>query len=173
VGNILRRLRRQVTWGRNGSFSLVSQQPLYLSEPAPGRPGTPGIGLQTSERSCSSGNMLRYSSNSGRRWRRGRPAPRLRQSWWTRQGGRLLLGLFLVAAVAGCCSQTPTTLPPPILPPGKPKDMTAELLKLETKWTDTGQRVTMPHHDLRLILSDRSRWRAWARALQAAGRWRK
>lgn len=88
---------------------------------------------------------------------------------------------LLVIALVGCCAPEtiPETLPAPLLPPGRPPSR--NLAALESAWIYSsgpdGQpltlddEVSMPVVDLGDVLQDRAEWRAYAEALEAAGRW--
>lgn len=82
--------------------------------------------------------------------------------------------------LAGCCSSELAVTEPdrPPLPVGRPVERTEDLARRAALWRDSvdlglaGQVVTLPAADLDLLLQDRAEWRAWALALERAGRWR-
>ena len=74
-------------------------------------------------------------------------------------------GFFLAVTLTSCCGSPPLLdAPPPArpLPAGEPADADPELLRLLD--ADRGAA-------LRLALTSRALWRAWARALVEAGAW--
>ena len=81
--------------------------------------------------------------------------------------------LTLTLLVSGCCSPTSLTAPP--LPPGKPKKVTAEKIahELLRHHAPGAQEVTIPTPLLIRIFAHLDEWRAWALALEEAGRWSK
>lgn len=57
---------------------------------------------------------------------------------------------------------------------GRPKDQTTELLAGEEAAVDQPDgTVIVPGWYLELLLAERREWRAWALALERAGRWRR
>lgn len=79
---------------------------------------------------------------------------------------RFLVGFLLAATLTSCCGSPPLLdAPPPArpLPAGEPADVDAELLRLLDADRDGA---------LRLALTSRALWRAWAWALVEAGAWR-
>ena len=75
----------------------------------------------------------------------------------------MILTLTLLAS--GCCSPTARTVPH--LPPGKPSQATAQKIAEEL------QRDGLTPSVFRRVLMHMDEWRAWALALEAAGRWKK
>lgn len=84
----------------------------------------------------------------------------------------LLLVLAVPVSVSGCCSKpqvvrVPADLPLFLAPP----DRTAALVERSSQWADTEDGIVLvPQNDLELILLDRAQWRAYAKALEEAGR---
>lgn len=89
---------------------------------------------------------------------------------------------------AGCCSAPPPPphrVPDPLLPAGKPPDRGPDFaarqelgLWLDSNgpdgWANTlDDQTTLPALDLDDLLADRAEWKAYAEALEAAGRWKK
>lgn len=105
----------------------------------------------------------------------------LRRLWSTPLSTLLLLvALALPASAAGCCSEdlSPATLPHPVLPAGKPDGVLERELRLKNQWGLWLDDVPLPGFtsipsldlfDLHVLVR---RWKAWANALEAAGRWR-
>lgn len=91
----------------------------------------------------------------------------------------LLLFLVIPVSVPGCCSEAlATTLPAPVLPAGKPDGSIDKHLASQNKreiWAfdhPIKGMVVMPIADLMSLLTLKEGWRAWALALEIAGRWR-
>lgn len=127
----------------------------------------------------------------------GRPT---RPSWWSRPSApwlTLLASSLLAIATTGCCEPGPSPPPPepdrPLLPPGRPQDLTEELLRRRARWRDlcascltgldpqlgwcplhrnAGALVLLPREDLELLEADRAERGAYIGALEQAGRWR-
>lgn len=86
----------------------------------------------------------------------------------------LLLALPILGSAPGCCSPAPIprTLPGPLLPVGKPPEREPEIQRGLDGADLEGEAWVIPATLLEEILADRLEWRAWAQALEAAGRWR-
>lgn len=123
-------------------------------------------------------------TNWPQHWRiKGRVA-KLPDPWWRRPGKWLLLALLIVATLAlatGCCSPNPTnSVNRPLLPAGRPPDYSVQLREAQTAWVYSGTGsdmdpfwVRVPASDLDLLLEDLVNHKAWSRALETAGRWRR
>ena len=111
-----------------------------------------------------------------------------RASWGSSATWRLLGALLLALSESGCCSAPTTLAPAPPLPAGRPEDRQPELVQRSAQWIylPEGTLVTLPDElpqradagfalvaveDHEVLLADWRRWRAWAAALEAAGRW--
>jgi len=84
--------------------------------------------------------------------------------------------LAMAVSVAGCCDlpHYQKTIRP-ILPPGKPTATLEKRLERHDEtgmWSDEGAVTTLPTTDVFDLILIRERWKAWALALEAAGRWR-
>jgi len=91
----------------------------------------------------------------------------------------LLAVLALPVSGAGCCADViPSTLPPPVLPAGKPDGWVEKELALKDEgglWLDDTPApglTSLPSGDLVDLIAVKESWKAWALALVAAGRWR-
>lgn len=105
-------------------------------------------------------------------------SPRRRRSSWTQRIAGLALTTTLILSGSGCCS-LPSSLEAPRLPPGEPSRVIAERISkdllrhhpLPTPGSPPPTEITIPRQLLVRIFAHLDAWRAWAKALEAAGQW--
>lgn len=100
-------------------------------------------------------------------------APARRRALFSTPLGALLLILAAILSALGCCSPSPTLASPPPLPLGRPPQAeAAEVAEGLRRARVEGGQVTLDAQTVRRLSALVDAWRAYATALERAGRWR-
>lgn len=87
----------------------------------------------------------------------------------------MIRAVVLLVALSGCCAEPviPSLPPAPMLPAGEPESDDDRIAALIHSWDGPEDGPwEVPARDIQVILKSRDRWRSFAKALKAAGRWR-
>lgn len=150
--------------------SLAGQPLSYLCQQA--RAGLSGLSSRVQKATSRTTACAEPSPTS----RRSEPTPnerrkRPRVSSTLRNAVQALI-LWLTLLVSGCCSADPARVDP-VLPAGKPNPRETQAIAeaLTALPPSEGGDVAVPKELLRRIFGHLDAWRAWALALEHAGRW--
>lgn len=147
----------RLAWERLRPFSLLGGGPGGFS-----RALSKADSVRSSQRSRLTSQSLSVRRTGPRRQR---------GSSWTLLGLSMLL--CLVTFQTSCCSPVQTPGPRPVLPAGRPEQAADQLIRRHlATWKPDGLNYVIVRQQLFDLILSRSRWRAYALALEAAGDWK-